>query len=617
MRSVAVLLSFIMFQTVFAKVKLPALISDRMVLQRDIELKLWGWADRGEKVTICFQGKIYQTQPGADGKWSVILPPQKAGGPFIMEVNEIIIRDILIGDVWLASGQSNMETPILRLVDRYPEINVSNNHMIRYYKVPTQESIHEKDEIASGAKWYSAIASDVINWTALAYFYAQEAYRHTGIPVGMLVSSKGGSTIQSWVDQDHLKEFPALIVNKEALRTMETAAIDQGSNKWNRTDFNDREWQTVSIPSRWNETGLNIKGTVYYRKDFELPAAMEGKHAKLYLGTMIDSDSVYVNGKFVGSTSYFYPPRKYDIPAGILIAGKNNITIRLTANANNGGFIEDKPYKIVNDEIEVDLKGLWKYKVGQDLELLEQTKKQLVNLQSMGSSLYHGMIYPLRDYQVKGAIWYQGEGNAGDPNYEKYLKALITNWRTVLNRPELPFLLVQLPNYSAKSVQPPFRSGWASIREAQLHTALTVPQTAMAVTYDLGEWNDIHPLNKKDLAHRLFLQARKLVYGEKLVSDGPLYKNMKIDGNKIILFFHAGAGGLKSRENSLKHFAIAGEDRVFVWADAIIKDNTIIVSSQEVANPVAVRYAWSDNPEEANLQNKERLLASPFRTDQW
>ena len=617
MRIIAILFSFFIYQHVVAKIRLPALISDRMVLQREVDLKLWGWADRGEKVTIRFQGKVYHTQPDTAGKWSVSLAPQQAGGPFIMEINELTIRDILIGDVWLASGQSNMETPILRLVERYPEINVSNNHMIRYYKVPTQEAVDEKDEIASGAQWYSATASDVINWTALAYFYAEEAYRQTGVPVGMLVVSKGGSSIQSWVNQAHLKEFPALTVNKDALAVLENAAVDQGANKWYRADWDDRDWKTVTVPSRWNETGLDVKGTVWYRKDFNLPPDMEGKHAKLYLGTMVDRDSVFVNGIFVGATSYFYPPRKYDILAGILKSGKNNISIRLTADSHDGGFISDKPYRMSNDEINVDLTGEWKYKVGQDLKLLEQAKKQLPNLASMGSRLYNGMIYPLRDYQVKGVIWYQGESNAGDANYGKYLKALVSNWRTTFQKVELPFLLVQLPNYAPKSVKPPVESGWARVREAQLQTALEVPKTALTVTYDLGEWNDIHPLNKKDLAYRLFLQARRLVYGEQLVSEGPLYKNMKIDGNKIVLFFHPSAGGLKSREHRLKHFAIAGEDKAYVWADAVIQGNTVIVSSNDVPNPVAVRYAWSDNPEEANLQNKAGLLASPFRTDNW
>lgn len=617
MRIIAILFSFFIYQHVVAKIRLPALISDRMVLQREVDLKLWGWADLGEKVTIRFQGKVYHTQPDAAGKWSVSLAPQQAGGPFIMEINELVIRDILIGDVWLASGQSNMETPILRLVERYPEINVSNNHMIRYYKVPTQEAVDEKEEIASGAQWYSATASDVINWTALAYFYAEEAYRQTGVPVGMLVVSKGGSNIQSWVNQAHLKEFPALTVNKDALAVLENAAVDQGANKWYHADWDDRDWKTVTVPSRWNETGLDVKGTVWYRKEFDLPPNMGGKHARLYLGTMVDRDSVFVNGIFVGATSYFYPPRKYDIPAGILKSGKNNITIRLTADSHDGGFISDKPYRMSNDEINVDLTGEWKYKVGQDLKFLEQAKKQLPNLVSMGSRLYNGMIYPLRDYEVKGVIWYQGESNAGDANYGKYLKALVSNWRTTFQKVDLPFLLVQLPNYAPKSVKPPVESGWARVREAQLQTVLEVPKTALTVTYDLGEWNDIHPLNKKDLAYRLFLQARRLVYGEQLVSEGPLYKNMKIDGNKIVLFFHPIAGGLKSREHRLKHFAIAGQDKAYVWAEAVIEGNTVIVSSNDVPNPVAVRYAWSDNPEEANLQNKAGLLASPFRTDNW
>lgn len=605
-------------ENIYAKIYLPSLISDRMVLQRDVELKIWGWADEGEKVTVRFQGKAYHTEPDTDGKWYVMLPPQKAGGPYIIEVNEIIIRDILIGDVWLASGQSNMETPIARLVDRFPEINVSNNHMIRHYKVPTQNVIEsEKEEIAQGAQWYSATASDVMKWTALAYFYAQEAYAHTKVPVGMLVSSLGGSSIESWISQEHLKAFPDLLIDKQMIAAYEDAQKDQGVNKWYREDWDDSDWQTVDIPSRWRENGVDAKGVVWYRKELYIPAVMEGRHAKLYLGMMLDSDSVFVNGRFVGSTSYSYPPRKYDIPAGVLREGKNNITIRLMANAGNGGFVEDKPYKIVSDDFEKDLTGRWKYKVGLDLSKAEKYKKALSDSRRIGSGLYNGMIYPLQHYKVTGAIWYQGESNAGRPHYEEYMKALIANWRELFQQPELPFLLVQLPNYMPKPQTPPMQSGWASIREAQLNTVLTVPNTALAVTYDVGEWNDIHPLNKKDIGYRLFLGARKIVYNEKVVSSGPLYKGMKIDGDKIIISFSEIGGGLRSRERKLKHFAIAGEDKEFVWADAVIRGNTVVVNNNEIKNPVAVRYAWSNNPEEANLINREGLLASPFRTDNW
>lgn len=606
-------------QSLSAAIRLPGMIGDRMVLQRDTELKIWGWANPGEKVTVRFQGKHYDTEGDSDGKWYVMLPPQKAGGPFIMEVNEIVLRDILIGDVWLCTGQSNQETPIARLVDKFPEINVSNNHMIRHYKVPTQDAVESlKDNIASGAQWHSAIASDVLNWTALAYFFAQEAYRTYGVPVGMLVSSKGGSAIENWISQEHLKEFPNLIVDKEALDNMRRAELDKGTvGKWASEGLDDSDWETIKVPGSWREHDLKVRGTVWYRKNFELPASMDGRHAKLYMGTLIDSDSIFINGHFVGFTSYMYPPRKYDIPAGILQKGKNVITVKLTANSGNGGFVEDKQYKIVGDDAEIDLTGMWKYKVGQDLSERAPYAERLKNIRRAGSGLYNGMIYPIRDYKVKGTIWYQGESNSGRPQvYATLLKSLIANWRELWNMPEMPFLLVQLPNHMEKREQPS-ESGWAGIREAQLQIAQTIPYTALAVNYDVGEWNDIHPLNKKEVARRLFLGARKIVYGEKLVSSGPLYKSMKIENGKIVLTFTETGGGLTSNRQPLKHFAIAGEDKKFVWADAVIKGNKVIVSSREVKNPVAVRYAWSNNPEEANLRNKEGLLASPFRTDSW
>lgn len=601
-----------------AKVRLPQLIADKMVLQRDIDLRIWGWAEVGEKVTVRFQGKHYYTAAGDDGEWSVELPPHAAGGPFVLEVNEIVIRDILIGDVWLASGQSNMETPIARLTRRYPEINVSNNHMIRYFKVPTQNTTESvQDDIAAGGQWYSGVASEVMNWTALAYFYAQEAYSHTKVPVGMLVSSLGGSAIESWISQEHLREFPDLLVDQVALEGLSTVKQDRGTGKWMAMDWDDADWKTMSVPGLWRPQGINTKGVIYFRKDVQVPPSMEGRHAKIRLGMLIDRDSVFVNGQFVGATGYMYPPREYDIPAGVLRAGTNNITIQLTASGGNGGFVEDKPYKIIGDEQEVDLRGEWKYQVGLDLEQTQGYQERLANIKTAGSGLYNGMIYPIGNYRVRGAIWYQGETNAGRPaHYQTYLESLMRNWRALYQSPDLPFLIVQLPNYMKKSDQPQ-QSGWAKIREAQLKAVQEVPHTALTVTYDVGEWNDIHPLNKKDVAHRLFLGARKIVYGEKVVSSGPLYKGMKIVGDKIVLSFSETAAGLQSKSGNLKHFAIAADDQNFVWARAVIKGNTVVVSSTAVKNPKAVRYAWSDNPEDANLTNSEGLLASPFRTDDW
>ena len=601
-----------------AKVRLPRLVSDRMVLQRDTELDIWGWADPGEKVTVRFQGRHYDTETGADGCWHVLLPPQQAGGPFVLEVNEIVIRDVLVGDVWLCSGQSNQETPIARLTDKFPEINVSNNHMIRHYKVPTQDVKGElREEIAGNAGWHSAIASDVMNWTALAYFFAQEAYEHTHVPVGMLVSSLGGSAIESWISQEHLKEFPQLLVDQAAFDSLKLARQDRGAGRWQLPECDDSDWATMTVPGYWRENGADIRGTVWCRKTFDVPASMAGRHARLYMGTMVDSDSVFVNGTFVGFTSYTYPPRKYDIPAGVLREGKIVIAGRLSANGGNGGVVMDKRYAIVGDEAESDLTGSWRYKSGIDQSEVQRLSARLANLDRTGAGLYNGMIYPIRHYRVKGAIWYQGETNAGNPApYADYLKALITNWRELWQWPDMPFLLVQLPNFMEKKDRPT-DSGWARIRDAQFRTALSVPHTELAVTYDAGEWNDIHPLDKKTVAHRLFLGARRLVYGEKVNASGPLYNDMQVDGDRIVLSFTETGRGLACRGKELKHFAIAGEDRKFVWAKAVIRGNKVVVSSPEVKHPVAVRYAWSDNPSDANLCNKDGLLASPFRTDNW
>ncbi len=643
---VFVTLALLLASNVEAKVRLPKLIGDRMVLQRDCELNIWGWADPGENVTVRFRGDHFYTKADAEGNWSVKLPEQTYGGPFLLQVNDIIIRDVLVGDVYLASGQSNQETPIARLVEKFPEIEVSNNHMIRHYKVPTQQTAEAlQEDIIGGQVWRSATASEVMNWTALAYFFAQEAYAKTGVPVGMLVSSLGGSAIQSWISQEHLKEFPEYLVDKEALAARNDMRRDKGAGVWNRADYDDSSWEKMNMPGTWRENGIMTRGVVWHRKTIEVPADMAGRYATLYMGRMTESDSVFVNGTFVGTTSYQYPPRKYDVPAGVLKEGKNVIAVKLTCMAGNGEFQNDRYYKLVGDESEIDLTGEWKYRIGSDMSKSREIEDRLRNLRRAGSGLYNGMIYPIRNYNVCAAIWYQGESNAGDPRYYDFLKALVENWREDWGF-EMPFLMVQLPNHMKKHAEPS-ESGWAVVREAQLKAALTIPSSSLATTYDIGEWNDIHPLDKKSLAKRLFLGARKLVLKEDIQDMGPLYKSMKVDGNKVIIEFTnvgkglaiappaaslipqsptselnglagrsgAGQGAPEVGQGKLRHFAIAGEDGKFVWADAVIKGKTVVVSSPQVPNPVAVRYAWADNPDEGNLMNKDGLLASPFRTD--
>jgi sialate O-acetylesterase len=341
---------------------------------------------------------------------------------------------------------------------------------------------------------------------------------------------------------------------------------------------------------------------------------MVGKPAQLNLGRIVDADSVFVNGIFVGTTSYQYPPRRYTIPPTLLKEGRNIIIIRVINERGRGGFVEDKPYELAVGNQKTDLKGDWQYQLGAKMEPLRG--ETFIRWKPMG--LYNAMLSPLLNYQIKGVIWYQGEANANRPiEYRQLFPALIKDWRKNWNQGDFPFLFVQLPNFMEPKAEPS-ESNWALLREAQLKT-LSVPNTAMAVTIDIGEWNDIHPLNKKDVGKRLALAATKVAYGEKnIVYSGPIYKSMTIDGNKIILTFTNIGSSLMARgDGELKCFAICGIDSQFVWAQAKIEGDKIVVWSDKIANPVAVRYAWADNPESANLYNKDGLPASPFRTDEY
>ena len=616
-----------------ASVKLPALISDGMVLQRDTELKLWGWASAGESIEISFLNKSYKTTADANGKWEVTLPSQKAGGPYQMQINDISINDILIGDVWLCSGQSNMETLISRVLDLYKdEVSQINNPYIRYLKTPLKYNFTGVSDDINGGSWKSATPENILDFSAVAYFFAKDLYDKYKVPIGLLNSSVGGSPIKAWLSKDALKQFPTnLQVAQQfaqpgyidSIRAEEKKITEQwyttlnqndkGISNWFKNDLDTSDWDTISLPGYWADKGIgNINGSFWFRKEFEVPASMVGKPAVLRLGCIVDSDSAYINGQFVGTTSYQYPPRVYTIPLGLLHEGKNSVTVRVINSIGKGGFVEDKPYRIVVGDEFIDLTGKWNYKVGAEMAVLRP--QTFFQYKPMG--LYNAMIAPLINYPIKGVIWYQGESNTSQPTeYSTLLTALINDWRMKWNRTDLPFIIAQLPNFMQPK-ENPSESNWAMLRESQLK-ALALPSTGMAVNIDLGEWNDIHPLNKKDVGHRLALIAMKIAYGDpNVISSAPVYKSMVVEGNKIILSFTEIGNGFAPTEN-LKNFAIAGENKQFVWADAKIEGDKVIVWSDKVRNPVAVRYAWADNPEGANLRNKEGLPSSPFRTDNW
>lgn len=628
--------------SLFGQVKLPALVGDSMVVQRDTKLKIWGWASKGEKVSISFNGKKFKATADADGAWAVLLPPMKAGGPYKMEItatNKITINNILIGDVWLCSGQSNMVHYLDLHKERYAEeIAQASYPEIRQFLIPTLTNLQGPVSDLSQGSWKPANPENVRRFSVVAYFFAKKLYNKYHVPVGLINASVGGTPIEAWTSEEGLKEFPEMMStvqkNKDtAYVNNVTRAAQQrnrerakkpsgdkgttGSVKWYDTAYVPKNWYSINIPGYWEDQGVrDLDGVVWYRREIEIPASMTGMSAKVALGRIVDADHLYVNGVQVGNTGYQYPQRRYQIPAGLLKPGKNIFVVRVVNNGGKGGFVPDKPYYLTAGDQTIDLKGYWQYKVGEVFVRDGSGGGGGISYQNQPTALFNAMIAPVTDYAVKGMLWYQGESNAGKPEeYAKLLPALIADWRKQWNQGTLPFLYVQLPNFMEANYSPS-ESNWAVLRESQMK-ALSVPNTAMAVAIDLGEWNDIHPGNKKPIGDRLALAAQALAYGDKnVVYSGPLYQSHRIEGNKIIISFdHTGSGLVSSDGEELTHFAIAGEDKKFVWANAVIEGNTVVVSHESIANPQHVRYAWADNPVGANLYNKEGLPASPFRTD--
>ncbi len=625
----------------FGQVRLPKLISNGMVLQRDANTSIWGWASPGEKITVRFIGSVYTATADEKGKWKIQLARLKAGGPFEMEIkgrNVINLQDILVGDVWVCSGQSNMEMSMISLKSRYPEdIESATNKFIRQFAVPRKPMFSKPLEDVSAGEWASADPNSVLRFTAAGYYFARTLYEKYKVPIGLINATLGGSRTESWMSDEALKPFPALY--EDALKYKDTTVIIQteaedrkriaewhkraketdvaytdGTGPYSKANYDASRWDEINLPAYWETSSLGaMNGVVWFRRDFEVPASFPTNAVKLNFGNIVEADSVFVNGKFVGGRPSQYIPRVYDVPAGLLVPGKNSITVRVVCPSGRGGFVPGKQYALVSADQTIDLSGKWKFKPGSRMESL--VGSSFIMWKATG--LYYGMITPLQNYTIKGALWYQGESNVSRAEQHRTLfPALIKNWREKWNQGDFPFLFVQLPNFNEAQAEPSDGT-WARFRETQT-ASLSVPHTGMAVAIDIGEWNDIHPLNKKDLGFRLALVAEKVAYGERnIVYSGPMYHAMKVNGNQVILEFTNIGGGLVAKGGALKQFAIAGEDKKFVWATAEIRGNTIVVWSDQVAVPKAVRYAWADNPEGANLYNKEGLPASPFRTDDY
>ncbi len=621
-----------------AEVSLPKLVGDHMVLQKDKPLPIWGWAEPGEEVTILFQNQRISTQADNNGEWTITLAPVAAGGPYDMVItgkNSIRLKDILMGDVWVCSGQSNMEWRLGWLKENYAkEIASAKNFNIRQIEVEKQTSPIPLNDIRTSG-WIISSPESVMDFTAVGYFFAKNLNEQYNVPIGLIYTTWGGTVAEAWVSSEALNSFPDF---KDAIESLSKAtseekrkAYEKELQEWNvnikesmkkaRTEekaltgmkLNDKDWKTMVLPALWESEGLNdLDGIVWFRKEIIIPKDLAGKNMTISLGPVDDVDSTLFNGQFIGKTEQYNEFRKYDIPGKLVKAGKNVITIKVLDTGGGGGIYgkpEDMVLKASNKEI--PLHGEWKYKIAVDFK----GKPQDPNNPNEPTVLYNAMIAPLIPYAIKGTIWYQGESNTNRAQqYQSLFPALIKDWRSNWEQGDFPFLFVQLANFMQPKEEPT-QSNWAELREAQLKT-LSVPQTGMAVIIDIGEENDIHPKNKHDVGKRLALAARKIAYNEEVVHSGPIYESMEKEGNVIKIKFKDVGGGLTAKGNELKEFAIAGPDKKFYRATAIIENDEVVVSSDRVSDPVAVRYAWADNPEKANLYNKEGLPASPFRTDE-
>jgi sialate O-acetylesterase len=624
-------------------IRLPSVISDGMVLQRDSQVKLWGWAPALEELTIFFADKVYQTTASAEGEWQLSITTEAAGGPYDLRIEgengkeSILIKDILLGDVWICSGQSNMDMRMFALKDTFPEEFTNASHdKIRQFSVPVKYNFEHPQQELEGGSWEKVTPQSILNFSAAAYFMAKELYESYQVPIGLINASLGGSPAEAWMSREALREFPEYLDTAKRFQDIDYQEQVLKNNQacqeeWNRVvserdiglqnpelpfyhpEYDASDWREIRVPSLWEEEGLGVfQGAVWFRKEIEIPSGIDFSEAKLVLGHIIEEDTTYINGIKVGSLPMQYIPRYYDIPEGVLKEGKNILVIRASCNSGMGGFYKTKPYYLQLGDRRIDLTGFWQCKVGARSEAIQAP----VFVSWLPTGLYHSMIAPLHRYAIKGALWYQGETNAQKPeNYEDLLKNLITDWRRKWDLGDFPFLIVQLPNFM-EPLRSPAARNWADIREAQ-RKVLALPNTGLAITIDLGEWNDVHPKNKKGVGHRLALLAHRLAYGNSsIVASGPLLQSARREGAKIRLDYTEIGSGLTTKDGCLpQYFEIAGADHRYLWAEACIVEDHVMIWHNHLTEPRYVRYAWSDNPEGANLCNKEGLPASPFAID--
>ena len=633
-----------------AEISLPQLFQSGMVLQRGKLIPIWGKAAPGELVTVRFNKKQYATTADAHGSWRINLPKMKAGGPYTLTVGNHVLTNILVGDVWLLSGQSNIDVTIERVYPQYPqEIDSYENNDVRLFRVQNETDVHGvRDDIKpTSINWKPLNKENAWLFSAVGYFLGKRMQEKTNVPQGIIVNSWGGTPIEAWISKDSLeRDYPMLVKRAQFFQSddyvkSQTQTNMQADRQWQKLlqesdagilqnwaapDCDDVNWQSIN-QNDWSWRGC---GSVWLRQHIIINKEHAGKPARLLLGTLFDQDITYLNGKEIGHTYYQYPPRRYDIPEGLLKEGDNVIAVRFINKYGAVHFIPEKPYMLCfgDDRCSqnpmpkdvIPLAPTWKVNVGTELPNCPSGD---VSLQNIPTTLYNAVLHPLAPYAINGIVWYQGESNTGNPApYADYLKKLMGCWRDRWQDPQMPFVIVQLANYDGRQqsgfprpITPqtaPMNSGWAQLREAQRTAAKADPRAELAVINDLGETVDIHPLRKKEVAERVALCFDRLIYNNK-VNLAPEVIAAEVQEGKIILTLDQPiqAGDLYEFEA-----AAADGDKVFQNVKATAEDNRISLILPEGFHPMstvyAVRYAWKDNPATANVRSLTGLPMSSF-----
>jgi sialate O-acetylesterase len=620
---------------------LSPIFGDDMVLQRGKPNTFWGWSKKGDVIRVEIAGHSATATTGDDGRWQLQVDPPAPGGPYTVNIDgpqTVELHDVLVGDVWLCGGQSNMEFGLPRARNGAEEVKAANHPDVRLYTVASHVSYAPSSSAVPHGSWKICTPKTVAQgagFSAVAYFFGTELQQRLNVPIGLIQDCVGGTPVETWMSPDSLatfKEFAAPVA--EVARLHAAGAPEYGNyvmhwydqydiglkgRTWAATDFDDSSWKTVQIPGGFAELGVpSTPAVCWFRKDITLPDPLPAGPSVIFLGSIEQMDTTYINGQWVGASAWVENPRVYFIRAGILKPGRNVIALRVFKVKPNGGFLSPAATLrlVLGDRTSIPLAGQWKGAVSVDARPPHPMPLGFENWPTMPSVLYEGMIVPIAPLALTGAIWYQGEANADRAyQYRALLPAMIGDWRKLFGQGDFPFYIVSLPAFEHRKSEPG-TDDWAELREAQAMTARDVTNSGLAVTIDTGDPDNIHPKDKRIVGHRLALLALAHCYGEKIPCAGPTFTSAEHLPGALRLHFDHTDGGLVAKGGVPKEFSIAGEDHQWHWADAKIDGDTIVVSSPDVPDPVAARYAWQADPA-ATLYNGAGLPAVPFRTDDW